>query len=460
MVAMRNKAVATASLCIALSALPHTALAQAVDAATLEARMARMEAEMQQMRAQLQQYQQRDAQAAAAPSTVAASATAGAATSPRTQAPAPGGVTMPGAMPGTKFSFGGFIKLDAMSTRTSDGAIADGSPGRLFYFPGAIPVAPDGNGRSASYTDVHAQFSRFWLGADTVTEGGDKLKAYIEADMYGGGSNAFAGNEVITNTYALTLRQAYVSWNNWLAGQTWSNFQDVAALPDTVDFTGPSEGTIFSRQAQLRYTRGPWSFSLENPQTTVATYQGNGTRLNSGEGTAPDLTARWARRGDWGHFTVAGMLRSLRYNGQTDSGAAASVSGRFNFGSDDDLRYMLSGGKGIGRYLGFALGADVVLDEDGNVHAQDGYGGFVAWRHTFTPKLRGNLVYSGAWLDNDAQWTGNLVTERAQSWRVNLIYSPFPKLDLGAELSHGERRLQNGETGDLDRIHTHVKYNF
>lgn len=450
MVGMKKRTAACVSLWAALSALPHTALAQAVDTATLEARMAELEAEMQQMRGLLQQYQQRDAKAAETATTAAVAA-------PAADAPKP---ILPGAMPGTRFTAGGFIKLDAMTTRTSDGAIADGSAGRLFYFPGATPVAADGNGKSASYTDVHAQFSRFWLGADTVTERGDTLKAYIEADMYGGGNNAFAGNEVITNTYALTLRHAYVSWNHWLAGQTWSNFQDVAALPDTVDFTGPSEGTIFSRQAQLRYTRGPWSFSLENPQTTVATYQGNGTRLNSGDDTVPDITARWAQRGAWGHFTVTGMVRNLRHDGRTDTGMAASLSGRFNLGSDDDLRYMVSGGQGIGRYLGFALGADGVLDAEGDLHSQDGYGGFMAWRHAFSPKLRGNLVYSGAWLDNDAQWTGALVTERAQSWRVNLIYSPFPKLDLGAELSHAQRRLENGEAGDLNRLHTHVKYSF
>ncbi|MEN4936812.1 DcaP family trimeric outer membrane transporter [Stenotrophomonas sp. TWI1151] len=447
---MKRRTAASVPLWLALSALPHTALAQAVDTATLEARMAELEAEMQQMRGLLQQYQQRDAKAAENTPTVAVA-------TPLAQASTP---ILPGAMPGTRFTAGGFIKLDAMTTRTSDGAIADGSAGRLFYFPAATPIAADGNGKSASYTDVHAQFSRFWLGADTVTEGGDTLKAYIEADMYGGGNNAFAGNEVITNTYALTSRHAYVSWNHWLAGQTWSNFQDVAALPDTVDFTGPSEGTIFNRQAQLRYTRGPWSFSLENPQTTVATYRGNGTRLNSGDDTVPDITARWAQRGAWGHFTVAAMVRNLRYDGRTDTGIAASLSGRLNVGSNDDLRYMVSGGQGIGRYLGFALGADSVLDAEGELHSQDGYGGFVAWRHAFSPKLRGNLVYSGAWLDNDAQWTGALVTERAQSWRVNLIYSPFPKLDLGAELSHAQRRLENGEAGDLNRLHTHVKYSF
>jgi len=154
------------------------------------------------------------------------------------------------------------------------------------------------------------------------------------------------------------------------------------------------------------------------------------------------------------------MVRQLRQQGQTDSGIAASVSGRFNIGDRDDLRYMISGGRGIGRYLGFALGADSVLDEDGGLHAQDGHGGFMAWRHAFTPKLRGNLVYSGAWLDNDARWTGEAVTERAESWRVNLIYSPFPRLDVGAELSHAQRRLENGRSGDMDRLHTHVKYSF
>lgn len=64
MVGMKRRTAASVPLWLALSALPHTALAQAVDTATLEARMAELEAEMQQMRGLLQQYQQRDAKAA------------------------------------------------------------------------------------------------------------------------------------------------------------------------------------------------------------------------------------------------------------------------------------------------------------------------------------------------------------------------------------------------------------
>ncbi|MCD9030665.1 porin [Luteimonas sp. Y-2-2-4F] len=432
--------------------------AQAVDVAAVEARLDQLEREARELRALLE-TQRGDAGAPTA-ATAAAPAASTAPASPAAARRIQDAPILPNASPGTRFSFGGFVKLDAMSTRTSDGEIADGSPGRLFYFPGAIPVAAPGQASPSTYTDVHAQFSRFWFGADSTTEAGDTLKAYLEADMYGGGSNAFAGNEVITNTYALTLRHAYVSFNGWLAGQTWSNFQDVAALPDTVDFTGPSEGTIFNRQAQVRYTRGPWSFSVENPQTTITPYLGRAARFNSGEDSVPDLTARWATRGDWGHFTVAGLLRRFEYADDSDTGTALSVSGRMNLGASDDIRYMVSGGDGIGRYLGFALGSDTVLDETDGLHSLRGYGGFVGWRHAFGQRLRGNLVYSVASLDNPAALTGTEVTERAQSWRVNLIYSPLPGLDVGGELSWGERRLEDGRDGDLRRVHTHLKYSF
>jgi len=56
--------------------------------------------------------------------------------------------------------------------------------------------------------------------------------------------------------------------------------------------------------------------------------------------------------------------------------------------------------------------------------------------------------------------TGGAVTERVQSFHANLIYSPLPKLDIGAELIWGRRSLENEAEGDLRRLHTHVKYSF
>ena len=446
-----------AALLLAL-AVPGAAMAQSEREKALETRVAELERQVQALLS-VQQQQQEQITTTRQEVVQVQGAQAAQPAVPAGKQPVQATSITPGANPGTTFSYTGFIKMDAMVTDTSDGRIADGSSGRLFYVPSTIPVGGAGADGGDPYTDFHAQFSRFGMSVDHVTAGGDKFKGYVEADFFGGGSNALAGNETSTNTYAVTLRQAYVSWNNWLAGQTWSNFMDVAALPDAVDFVGPTDGTVFVRQAQLRYTRGPWSVSLENPQTTVTAF-GGASRFNSGDNLMPDLTARWLTKGDWGHFTVAGMLRQFKWLEETESGAALSVSGKFNLGASDDIRWAVNGGSGIGRYLAFGVGTDTVADAGGNLHALDGYGGCVAWRHVFSPKVRTNLMYSASHFDNDTGLTGWGVTERTQSLHANLIYSPFPKLDVGAELIYGQRSLEDDREGDLKRLHTSVKYSF
>ena len=137
------------------------------------------------------------------------------------------------------------------------------------------------------------------------------------------------------------------------------------------------------------------------------------------------------------------------------------MSGKFNLGKQDDLRYMLIGGSGIGRYVGFALGPDGTLDSAASdIETTGVLAGFVAWRHVFSPKLRGNLFYSRAQFDNDTAWTGLGVTREAQSFHANLIYSPLPKLDIGAELIWGNREIESVADGDLRRVHTTVTYSF
>ncbi|WCE02654.1 DcaP family trimeric outer membrane transporter [Pseudoxanthomonas sp. JBR18] len=352
------------------------------------------------------------------------------------------------------FSFGGFIKLDMMSTWTSDGTITDSTPGRLFYFPAGTPVDA---GPSDSYTDFHAQFSRIWFGVDRMTDAGDKLKGYVEFDFFGGGNNNVA-NEKFSNGYPPTLRHAYVQWNHWLAGQTWTNLMDLGSLPETVDFVGIVDGTLFARQAQIRYSTGNWSFSLENPQTW---YQaGSPAQVSSGENTVPDVTARWMTKGDWGHFSVGGIARELRTRDDRATGFGLSVAGSFKVSPSDLFQYTVSGGSGLGRYLAFGLVPDAYLDGNGSLKAQDTYAGFAAWRHNWTGNLRSTLAYSAAYIAVDEAAVGQSATERTQSWRVNLIYSPFPRLDVGAELSWGTRELANDAEGELARLQTTVKYTF
>lgn len=451
----RNSRRLLASAVLVALAVPGMAFAQSAKEVELEARVAQLEAQIQAL---LQGQQQQQESITRTQAQLDQAQVAQPASKPVQSKPIL-------ANPDAVFSYGGFIKFDAMVTDTSDGAIAEGSAGRLFYVPSTIPVTANGAEPDTDpYTDMHAAFSRFWFAADHTTEGGDKFRAYIEADMFGGGSSNL-GNEVSTNTHGITLRQAFVSWNNWLAGQTWSNFQDVAALPEAVDFVGVTEGTTFVRQAQIRYTSGPFSVALENPHTTVSSIATAARNNAAGSDSLPDLTARYVMKGDWGHFSAAGLVRQLKSGDESQTGAAVSLSGRFNLGASDDIRWMANYGSGIGRYLGFGLGADSVLDANGNLHAQDGAGGFVAWRHAFNGKLRTNLMYSVAEFDNDRSLAGwgpasFAATERAQSFHANLIYSPFPKLDIGAEIGWGQRELEDDRKGDLTRVQTTVKYTF
>lgn len=437
-----RRALMPLAVCLALTA-PGLVLAQTASPQDLEARIAQLEQMVQGLKSELEA--QKAAQAAQpAPAPL-----------PAGTQPVQASTITPAANAGTRFSYGGFIKLDAMYTNTDGGEIPDSSTGRLFYLPSTIPVGGPDEGTDL---DMHAQFSRFWFAADTDIDG-HKVKGYLEFDLFGGA----LGTETSTNTYGVTVRHAYVSWDKWLAGQTWSNFQDVAALPDAVDFVGPTDGTIFVRQAQVRYTNGPWSFSVENPETFINTHL-SAARITSDDNNLPDVTGRYLHKGDWGHFTVAGLVRQLKYEtavlDESETGFSLSLSGKWILNPNNDIRYMLSGGSGLGRYLAFGLGADAMQEADGSLEALDGYGGFIAWRHAFNPKLRGNVYYSMAQFDNDPALTGLAVTESAQSFHANLIYSPIPKLDIGAEIIFGQREVESGLDGDLNRLHMHVKYNF
>jgi hypothetical protein len=426
-----------------------TAAADAQSEAALEARISQLESQLAELKAAVLAQKSAPAVAAAGPA------------APGVTLPIQATTLTPAANPNTTVKIGGFIKSDFMLTRTDSGQLADSASGRDLYVPGQTPVGGD-----SSHTDYDAgvKFSRINVGIDTVTDNNDKLGAFVEFDFFGGA----LGNENSTNTYGLTLRHAYGYWNKWLAGQTWSNFMDTSALPDAVDFIGPTDGVIFVRQPQIRYTSGGFSASLEDPQTTVLP-NGGGTAASSDRGALPDLTMRYGWKGAWGTFGVGALLRNLRVDrnatGTTpeisDSrfGGAVTVGGKWVMGPNNDLRYQATAGS-ISRYIGLGAAADSVLDTDGELEGIDGVAGYVAWRHLYSKTLRSNLIYARSDYDNPVSLTGSGVTESVQSFRVNLIYSPLPKLDVGAEYMIGRREVESGADGELDRLQFTVKYSF
>jgi hypothetical protein len=444
-------------LALALAAAGATAdpaFAQTAKEQELESRIAQLEKQLTELMAELK-AQKAPPVAAPAP----APAVAAAPGAPPPPPPIQATTITPNANPGTKFFFSGFMRTEALATNTDGGEIPDSSAGRDLYVPGGIPVgAPD----EGSDLDAHIKFSRYIFGVDHVTDAGDKLSARLEGDIFGGA----LGTEVSTNTYGLTVRHAWFSYNNWLFGQTWSNFMDVTALPEAVDLVGPTDGTVFVRQPMVRYTHGNWSFSLENPETTITPFRG-GARIQTDDNSLPDATARYRWAQPWGYLSAGLLVRQLAYettgtNAIDDStvALAGSFSGRFNFDPNNDIRFGVYGGGGIGRYIGLGVASDAMLDGTGELEELDGIAGFIGYRHAFNAKTRFNIYYATSRYDNDVALTGTGVTESVDSLSLNMFHTPTPKLDLGAELRFATRKLESGAEGDLNRLHLVARYSF
>jgi DcaP outer membrane protein len=378
----------------------------------------------------------------------------------------------PNAIPNTRFMFSGFIKLDALFTKADDGEIPDDTAGRDFYLPSATPVGSKATSEGVDFK-MHAKQSRIIFGTDTDLADKSVISSRFEFDLYG----STTGNQRATNTYAILTRQAYLQYKGWLAGQAWSNFQEVGALPETADYIGPTDGTVFVRQAQVRYTTGNFSFSAENPETTIT--QTNGTQISSDDGPMPDLTAAYNFKfGNGSNVRVAALARQLKYevasatpaNNINESVMAGgiSVGGKIVAGSKNDIRFMATYGKGINRYLSLNFANDAVLTSAtanlASMEAITGFGAFAAWRHAWTPTVRTTLMYALQGYDNDTQFTGAAyVNKGSNSVAANLFFSPTPKLDVGFEVRVAKREQENNvqtQDGSLKRLEITTKYSF
>lgn len=365
----------------------------------------------------------------------------------------------------TEVDISGYIKLDILYSRFDKGEVAQGG-GRDFYLPNSIPVSADG-GQGRSFMDFHAKETRLVIKTETPFEG-YKIGTHIEADFI---VNQGAGNEVVTNAYNLGFRRAFVTYSNFLIGQEWSTFQNLGVLPETLDFVAfPSNGTIFVRQPQVRYTFGGFQLALENPETTVLP-AGGGAVSASGDAVVPDLVLRYNFKLGDNEFSVAGLARQLSVENAAVGGdnpvpavedsvsaGGATLSGKIPLG-DDNLMFQVVAGNGVGRYVALATSADAVLS-NGELEPIGLIAGYVAYKHLWNSQWRSTATAAYFSADNDPQQTGTAVTSKAASYSVNLLYSPAPKLTFGLEARRATREVESGADGALTRLQFSTKYAF
>jgi len=367
----------------------------------------------------------------------------------------------------TRVGYGGYIKLDAIFSTYSGGDSATAHIGEDFLVASTIPV-----GGESSDLKFHAsaKASRFYFTTFTPTQSGH-VDSRFEMDYFG----SLQGTEVISNSYASRLRHAYVNWqiddvNAVLGGQSWSTFQNTAVLPDTLDFIG-TVGTIFNRQAQFRYTRrldtGNAQFSIENPASTF--YAGGGVAGGAfDDNSVPDLVTRYNSSAGNFSYSVAAIFREIAIHtdelDESEFGVAISFAGKYKPGKDD-IRFMLSAGNALGRYLGVGAFQDAQIETDRSISLIPQYGGFFFFFHPWSPKLRSSIVASAIAANNPGS-AADTTPKAYQSLHMNLIYEPLPRLSFGGEYIWARRQDEGvhgselDDEGRLNRVQASMKYAF
>ena len=354
----------------------------------------------------------------------------------------------------TGIRVGGYVKTDAILSDYSNAPTR--GAGEDFFIPSTINTLGESAGPQFN---LHAKETRFWLKSFTPTGRGD-INTHFEIDFLAG----LQGDERVGNSFSARIRHASINYDRWTVGQTWTNFFNVATLPDYLDFIGPV-GVTFARQAQIRYTapvaNGSWALSFENPETTLTPY-GGGPSIDADDGRYPDVVIRRNWDGDWGRFSAAALVRELRIGraGIEDSaiGGAIGLAGQHRLGADDDFRWQLNFGNGLGRYLGLNAFNVGTLDADNKIELIPQFGVYAAYRRRWNDQLHSSFGMSIAEADNDTAISGIDVPKSYQSAHVNVVWTPIARMSIGAEYIWGRREDESGADGTLNRLQFSAKY--
>jgi hypothetical protein len=352
----------------------------------------------------------------------------------------------------------------------------------------SAPAITGGGDREA--TRLHARQSRFRIKSKSDTAVG-QVRTLIEGDFEGGG-----GNQIVSNSTSFRLRHAWGEWdispNTTIGvGQTWTNYMNLFAYADTVDFFGPV-GMAFVRQGQVRltYTSGPILFAIavENPETSItaigttlggafsnttnvacAESLGAASNVCNAAENVPDFTARLQYDAPGGHkFQVSGVVRNLRVDGDSIGGGISTTN--LTNATDNEIGYgvlaaaainladiatltaTFNYGDGLGRYL-------LSGNPDGNllgtagapaIRSIEAWSASVAIALGITDTTTMNVAV-GYYDANRNDLFPTQVDESA-TVHVNLIWQPVSRFRMGVEGIYGRTDLAGRAPTDALRF--------
>lgn len=261
---------------------------------------------------------------------------------------------------------------------------------------------------------------------------------------------------------ALRIRHAYLSFNPWLIGQTWSNFAPPDYIAETVDAMTYIGGSI-KRTLQVRHS------THFNPKTNLVIALED-PKDSSSKMRLPALTARVNHQVlDVMQIGVRGMVNEKRTDGDTTTAWGVGVGTKIEISPSTMFKadyYHVKGDHGfvVGSNTGFTV------DQDQNIVGENEFDSIIVGvTQNFNTQWRGTLGYGYMISHNDpmtylAHAKGNVNKEMWQTW-ANVFYSPVQLVSFGVEYTVGERETfakQSiaAKTGDDQRVNLIAMYNF
>ena len=305
------------------------------------------------------------------------------------------------------------------------------------------------DGKTKDKLRATAKTTRLGLDFNTNVGGDNKLGGKVEVD--------FAGSTTDSNG-ALRIRHAYLTYNNWLFGQTTSNFLSNHA-PEMIDFATNVGGGTAARIPQVRY-----GFNLA-PATKlfISAEEGDSSGKNI-KYSVPNLTAKLTQGFADGKGSVSARALVENYKSADDSDTAWGLAAGVNYQVMDPLKISadVSYVDGNSNYLYGSNSAYVVNAANGKIAQNEAFGVQVGGTYKFNEKLRSTLAYGALFADDSTDYATLNSTaneEVYQAW-INFIYSPVKPLDLGVEYINGKRDTFAGNSYKDNRVGLMAKYSF
>lgn len=297
------------------------------------------------------------------------------------------------------------------------------------------------------------------LGVSVTTP--QDVKIFVLGDFRGSGGGGFR------------LREAYGEYKGFLAGRTWSNFTGFVSFTPTLDFDSvPGLSGQLDLVTQVRYTTGPFSFSLEDNYFP--------TLLDApadAKNSLPTATARFNNSVGAFSYAAAVLLQQIEFDegnsgGQTDDtafGYATFIEGALElndvFTIRGSLTYTDGGNNHLYRAGDSGFGGEVAyVDGSGSLETISGYGGSAGISANLGGGRSVNLSYGLAKVDlddaNDAGINVDNKSETNSAVMLNYQWTPVQNVTMGVEYAFFEREDYGGQDGDASRLLFAAQYDF